>query len=258
MILYIPLALHITAGLIGLASGATALYALKGLTLHRRSGMLFVFAMLPMCVLGGLISAGWSVAPAVNIPAAVMTSYLVLTGLTTVRPLPVGWRWLQVGLMLVALTVGLTDLTFAFEALTSANGRSHGFPAFPFILFGVAGVVGSAGDIRLLRSGPLQGAPRIARHLWRMSFALFIAALSFFIGQAKVFPKPLQTPGLLALPVLTVLVTMFYWLWRVRFRSRMLALSEGSESPLDVARDDPERSRRVEGELAIDALRLRL
>jgi len=119
--------------------------------------------------------------------------------------------------MMVALTVGLIDLTFAFEALTSASGRSHGFPAFPFILFGVAGVVGSAGDIRL-GSGPLQGAPRIARHLWRMCFALFIAALSFFIGQAKVFPKPLQVPGLLAIPVLAVLVTMVYWLWRVRAR----------------------------------------
>ena len=51
-----------------------------------------------------------------------------------------------------------------------------------------------------------------------MSFALFIAALSFFIGQAKVIPEPFRIMPLLALPVLAVLVTMFYWLWRVRFR----------------------------------------
>lgn len=51
-----------------------------------------------------------------------------------------------------------------------------------------------------------------------MSFALFIAALSFFLGQAKVIPKPIRIPGLLALPVLAVLVTMLYWLWRVRIR----------------------------------------
>ena len=68
----------------------------------------------------------------------------------------------------------------------------------------------------MMRSGPLEGARRIARHLWRMSFALFIAALSFFIGQAKVLPEAIRIPGLLALPVLAVLVTMFYWLWRVR------------------------------------------
>jgi hypothetical protein len=49
-----------------------------------------------------------------------------------------------------------------------------------------------------------------------MCFALFIAALSFFIGQAKVIPEPYRNRGLLALPVLAVLVTMLYWLWRVR------------------------------------------
>jgi hypothetical protein len=51
-----------------------------------------------------------------------------------------------------------------------------------------------------------------------MSFALFIAALSFFIGQAQVFPEPVRIRPLLALPVLAVLVTMLYWLWRVRIR----------------------------------------
>ena len=42
--------------------------------------------------------------------------------------------------------------------------------------------------------------------------------MSFFIGQAKVIPKPIRIRGLLALPVLAVLVTMLYWLWRVRFK----------------------------------------
>jgi len=60
-----------------------------------------------------------------------------------------------------------------------------------------------------------------------MCFALFIAALSFFIGQADEFPKALRTFPLLALPVVAVLVTMVYWLWRVRIRRpfRGLALS---------------------------------
>jgi putative ABC transport system permease protein len=58
----------------------------------------------------------------------------------------------------------------------------------------------------------------LTRHLWRMSFALLIAAMSFFLGQAKVFPQPVRIYPLLALPVLAVLVTMLYWLWRVRAR----------------------------------------
>ena len=51
-----------------------------------------------------------------------------------------------------------------------------------------------------------------------MCFALFIAAASFFLGQADEFPELLRIPALLALPVLAVLLAMLYWLWRVRIR----------------------------------------
>ena len=209
------LVVHILAGGMGLISGYVALYSAKGATLHRKSGILFVYAMLAMALLGMVIAAGRNVAPAINIPAGLLTSYLVITALMTVRPPMAGARWLNPALMLVALGVGLTDLTFAVEALAN-GGKRNGMPAFPFIMFGVVGLVAGIGDLRMLRSGPLQGAKRLARHLWRMSFALFIAALSFFIGQARVIPEPYRNRGLLALPVLAVLVTMLYWLWRVR------------------------------------------
>ncbi len=211
------LIVHILAGGLGLVAGYVALYAAKGATLHRRSGMVFVFAMLTVAVCGMVIAARRDVAPAVNIPAGLLTAYLVVTALTTIRPPYAGSPWVDAGAMLVALAVGLTSLAFGFEALAS-GGERNGMPAFPFFMFGVVGVVASVGDARVIRSGPLSGAPRIARHLWRMSFALFIAALSFFLGQAKVIPQPIRIPGLLALPVLAVLVTMLYWLWRVRIR----------------------------------------
>jgi uncharacterized membrane protein len=208
---------HIVAGGLGLLAGYLALYAAKGATLHRKSGTVFVCAMLTMCVAGTTIAAVRDVAPAVNIPAALVTSYLVITSLTTVRPVATGARRLDVALMLMALAVGMTSLTFGFEAIASPDGKGRdGMPAFPFFLFGVVGLLGSAGDARMIRSGALRGASRLARHLWRMSFALFIAALSFFIGQAQVIPKPIRIMPLLALPVLAVLVTMIYWLWRVR------------------------------------------
>lgn len=209
------LVVHILAGGMGLISGYVALYSAKGATLHRKSGILFVYAMLAMALLGMVIAAGRNVAPAINIPAGLLTSYLVITALITVRPPVAGSRWLNPALMLVALGVGLTDLTFAFQAFAN-GGKRNGMPAFPFIMFGVIGLLASIGDLRMMRSGPLQGAKRLARHLWRMCFALFIAALSFFIGQAKVIPEQFRNRGLLALPVLAVLVTMLYWMWRVR------------------------------------------
>lgn len=207
------LAIHIVAGSAGLISGFIALYATKGEPVHRRAGMIFVCTMLTMCFTGLVVSAARGAAPAINIPAALLTAYLVVTGLLTVRPVVA--QWVNLGGMLVALAVGGTNLLFAFEAIASGGSRK-GMPAFPFIMFGVVGVLAAAGDIRVIRSGALLGARRLARHLWRMCFALFIAALSFFIGQAKVIPEPIRVPGLLALPVLAVLFTMFYWMWKVR------------------------------------------
>lgn len=208
---------HIVAGSLGLIFGYVALYAAKGDALHRKSGMMFVYAMLTMSVFGTLIAMVRGVAPAINIPAGVLTAYLVITGLTTVHPVARG-RWLHAGLMLAALAVGVTDMMFALDAIANGGKRDDGMPAFPFIMFGAIGMLGAAGDLRVMRSGPLRGTSRLARHLWRMSFALFIAALSFFIGQAKVIPEPIRVRPLLALPVLAVLVTMLYWLWRVRVR----------------------------------------
>lgn len=211
------LLVHIVAGGLGLVFGYAALYSAKGAPLHRKAGMLFVYAMLTTGIAGLLIAAVRGVAPAINIPAGLLTSYLVITALITVRPLAGGSRWLDIGALLVALAVGLTSLWFGFEAVAN-GGKRNGMPAFPFFMFGVVGLLASVGDVRMIRSGALRGASRLARHLWRMCFALFIAALSFFIGQAQLFPKPVRIIPLLALPVLAVLVTMFYWLWRVRIR----------------------------------------
>jgi hypothetical protein len=217
---------HILAGTLGLIAGYVALYSAKGAALHRKSGMLFVYAMLFMAVFGMTIAVVRDKAPDINVPAGMITSYLVITALTTVRPPGAasrGWRWLDIGAMLVASAVGVTMLTFATEAVAN-GGRRNGMPAFPFILFATFGFVGVAGDLRVLRSGARKGASRIARHLWRMSIALFIAALSFSVQLPKFLPKPLRIRGLLILPVVAVLVTMVYWLWRIGVRRSVRGL----------------------------------
>jgi hypothetical protein len=228
---------HILAGSLGLVTGYVALYSAKGAPRHRRSGTLFVYAMLTMCVFGASIALVRGVAPALNVPAGVLTAYLVITALTTVRPLGTGAtaRRLQVGLMIVALAVGLTSLAFGFEALASVDGKGrNGMPAFPFFLFGVVGTLAGLLDVRMIRAGGLRGTPRLVRHLWRMCFALFIAAMSFFIGQAKVFPKPVRILPLLAVPVLLVLGTMIYWLWRVRIRGSVRGIVLGRATRVGV------------------------
>lgn len=211
------LVLHVGAGALGLFSGYVALYSAKGASLHRKSGRVFVYVMLTMAVSGLLIAALRDKAPAVNVPAALLTAYLVVTSLTTVKPPTRGGKWLHVGGLVLALSLSLINLKLGAEAIAD-GGTRKGIPAFPFFMFAAAALLGSVGDVRILKSGALRGPYRLARHLWRMCFALFIGALSFFIGQADVIPKPLRILPMLALPVVAVLFTMIYWMWRIRLR----------------------------------------
>ena len=214
------LPIHIVAAAVGLIAGTVALSVAKGSLLHRRSGMVFAYAMIAMCA--SALVAAVARGQAVNVIAASMTAYLVLTGLMTVRPPSAASRGRDIGLMLAALTLGVATMGAGFAAIASPSGKAFGYPPFPFFLFGVLGLSGGAGDLRLIRFGSPRGARRLARHLWRMCMALFIAAASFFSIRARVaaiFPAPFTTPAARVLPVLLVLVTMFYWLWRVRARA---------------------------------------
>jgi hypothetical protein len=217
------LLVHIVAGALGLVLGVLALSATKGATLHRKSGILFVYAMLTMSVSGVMMAPLRGVAPAVNIPAGLLTAYLVTTALTALRPRTARSRLLDLGAMLVAFGVGLTSLALGLEAL--ARGiTTNWITAVPFLVLGVVGLLAAASDFRLMKSEGLGGASRLARHLWRMCFALLIAVTAFFLGQPDVFPKALRIPALLALPVLAVLSTMLYWLWRVRIKGSYRAV----------------------------------
>jgi len=211
--------IHILAGSSGIVTGFVALYASKGAPVHRRVGLVFVGTMLVMTLTGTFIALVRQAAPAVNAPAGVITAYLVITGLTTLR----ASKGL-IACMLVAFAVGAITLGFGFAALGN-GGRFQGMPAFPYFLFGLIGTLGAVGDLRLLRAGGLRGAARINRHLWRMATALFIAAMSFFIGQADEIPKPFRFMPLLVVPPLVALGTMLYWIWRVRLARSLRGLA---------------------------------
>ena len=75
--------------------------------------------------------------------------------------------------------------------------------------------LGAACDLRVIRRGGIEGPARIARHVWRMSLALLIAAGSF-AGQPKAIPAFLRGSPVLVLPMLAVIVLMVFWLIRVR------------------------------------------
>lgn len=201
--------------------GALALLAPKGGRLHRRSGQLFVGFMLVMGLTAGVLG---------NIGGGLMAAYFVVTALTTVRPVAPWTRWVNAGALAVAAVLALGSIDKGFEAFASPGGALNGVPFFMLFFIGSVMAMAAVGDLRVMWSGPSRGAPRLARHLWRMCFGLFIAAGSFFSIEARVatiLPWPFTTPAMRALPVALVFIAMFYWLWRVRVRLMFVRPSPG-------------------------------
>jgi hypothetical protein len=72
------------------------------------------------------------------------------------------------------------------------------------------------GDVRMLVRRGISGSHRIARHLWRMCFALFIAAGSIFLARQHLFPAFMRKTGMLVFLSVLPLLLMIFWLIRVR------------------------------------------
>ena len=68
----------------------------------------------------------------------------------------------------------------------------------------------------MIRRGGIAGVARVARHLWRMCFAFFVASGSLFLGQPQVFPKVLRSSPLLIGLALAPLAFLIFWMIRVR------------------------------------------
>ena len=212
------LPIHIAAGGAAIVLGAIALSVKKGGTLHRRSGLLFVCAMLVMGTSAAIM--GFRKSPTdSNVFSGFMVAYFVITALTTVRAVTPWTKRINLALLPIPLGLGLLDYAGGVKAFNSPQRVLNGVPFFMLFFIGTIMLLAAVGDVRILRSGLPRGGPRLARHLWRMCFALFIAAGSFFSIRArvaKVLPEPFTTAPMRALPILLLFGAMFYWLWRVR------------------------------------------
>jgi uncharacterized membrane protein len=210
------LVLHIAGGSIAMVAGAVALVARKGEALHRSAGTVFFLAMLMMAAVGAGVAPFLDDGQRTNTIAGVLTFYLVLTAWTTVmRPDGGVDRFAVLGFF-VALGATIAGVLFAMEARMSPTGTIDNSPPQAFLFFIVAGGFAAAGDLKVILRGGISGAPRIARHLWRMCVGLFIAAGSFFLGQQKVMPEFMRGSPWLFVPVLLPLLLMAFWMIRVR------------------------------------------
>jgi hypothetical protein len=231
---------HICGGTLGLASGATALSLRKGSRWHVLAGRVFVVSMLTMAA--GAIPLAILKHELGNVVGGIFTFYLILTAWWTARHADGGTSKFGWVVLLIPLAVGAVNWLSGIEKIRSSGPPNDGVPAGMNLFLGSVMLLAAAGDVRMLLRGGVAGTTRIARHLWRMCFGLFIATGSFFLGPANrparflsavglrqhVFRTLLRQEVLLFLAVLPLLLLVF-WLVRVQFtnaaRSRSCTIS---------------------------------
>jgi hypothetical protein len=217
---YSPLLiLHICAGTVSVLAGAAALCFRKGFGLHRKTGNIFFIAMLGLSISGAYMAA-FTKPNMGNVIGGVLTFYMVATGWLTVVRKEGQIGLSEFGLLLVGLAEGAGCLILGWEAAHSATGLKDGYPAPLYCVFGSLALYGAAWDVRMLIRGGAFGALRIARHLWRMCFAMFIASASLFLGRQQIFPAILRDTYALYVLSYLPLVLMIFWLICVSFTKR--------------------------------------
>lgn len=214
------LIVHALAGTLGILSGAIAVCVRKGQRQHRRFGAAFVLTMLTVSVLAVYLAlfvppnGAGGAPPNASLSVGMLTLYLVATAWLTVRRKEGRIGRSEYGALAVAATVSAALVGFGLRAATSAAAQLGSYG--PYFVFAAFAAFAAALDVKVIRNGGISGTQRIARHIWRMCFALFFATSFFFIGQQKVMPAGMRgSPVLLALGF-APLGVMIFWLVRIR------------------------------------------
>ena len=211
------LVLHICGGLVGLLSGAAATAFRKGSRLHGIAGQVFVVSMLTMATAGVTLAAMKS-QPG-NILGGALTVYLVATAWMTARRVTPGTSFFDWGALSIGWAVAVATVTLGTVAALSTTGMVYDYPPGPYFFLGTVAVLATGGDVRMLRRNGISGTKRIARHLWRMCFALFIASSSLFLARQQLFPELMRKTGTLVLLSFLPLILMIFWLIRIRLNN---------------------------------------
>jgi hypothetical protein len=183
---------HIAGGAIGMLTGVIALASRKGQKIHRAAGSVFFMGMFVAYAIGAGVAPFLETGQRPNFVAGVMALYLLVSGAMTARRREVKAGAPEVIGLIVALSITASGLIFMQMGANSPSGTVDGSPPQAFLLFTIAGAFAAMGELHVLVIKRLSNVSRIARHLWRMCFSLFIASGSFFLGQPQVFPEPLR------------------------------------------------------------------
>jgi uncharacterized membrane protein len=219
---------HLCAGTLGLVSGTAAMSFRKGSPRHVLAGKVFVASMLTMAV--GAVYLAITRHEPNNIGGGILTFYLIGTAWLTARRRDGETSRLDWVAMLIPLAIGIFTWMVGIKVVLSGASSQDGVPVGMTFFMGSVCLLAAAGDVRMLVRGGVLGTKRIARHLWRMCYGLFIAAGSFFLGPqnrplrllsavgiGQHLPPALFSTSLYLILTVLPLILLIFWLVRVRF-----------------------------------------
>lgn len=199
---------HIAAGLVAVISGFLAVGVRKGGQLHALAGTWFFGSMLVLGVTASVLEPFRTPEPGSPI-GGMIVCYFVATSWMTARRRDGRPGWFEN--LACAAVLALAALVL-IGSLTGAAER-------PGVALAVGATCLLAGllDLNFILRGQLSGPRRIARHLWRMCTAFFIATGSFFLGQQDVLPAAVRGSPVLWILAFAPFGFMLFWLVRIRF-----------------------------------------
>jgi hypothetical protein len=212
------LLVHVVSATIGLLSGSLAMFHRKGSGGHGAAGTIFSLSMITMGSTGAFISA--FLRPiAINVIAGLLVVYLVSTAWRAAKHRAETTTLFDHVALFASLAIGSAGIICGAIA-NAAGGRLHGIPPLIYFVFGTVALLCAASDALVLRRG---SANRMSRHVWRICLAFSIALLSFYPGQAKLFPMWLRETRLLFVPHVLLLGSMLFHGYRVSRHRRAQA-----------------------------------
>ena len=210
------LALHIGGGSLGIVTGYAAVLARKGERLHRSAGTAFFASMLVMTVAASFLAV--LLKEKENLAGGVLAFYMVVTAWSAARRKDNTVGVFDYAALVLVLGVAVVMLSWGLQA----RAGNKDMLAYEPVFFGFASLAALAAslDIKVILARGIGGSARIARHLWRMCFAFFFAAGSFFLGQQKVMPHAVHGSPVLYILGFAPLGFLVFWLIRVRVFER--------------------------------------
>jgi len=207
--------IHATLGGIGLITGIISMSSKKGRKLHKKSGKVFVFAMLassaisiPVCFMPGHKNM-------FLFAIAVLTIYLVISGqrallykLNNIKNISVWKDWL---LSSIIFCFGLAMVGEGIFKFLYPNG-----PTILFIFFGLGSIYLAQQDFRFFIRKNKSATEFIQRHIGQMSGA-FIASFTAFLTAGLKLNHWLVW----VLPTVFITFWIIYWIRRYKIPKKL-------------------------------------